>query len=164
MPAARYPAPQAGAEAKGSQPKAAMANIQANLRRMSTACVSAFNARDFSFQGHPDRKDFAAAISPKFKGHVHTSPDKPATWPEMVHMWHDYVAAEPGVHFEIIAASADVFANGTAVVYVELNVTGLRDGLTFIQFMEMKWRVLDGMWRYYSCTTMVGHRAINGLV
>ncbi|KAK4620105.1 hypothetical protein CLAFUW4_11205 [Fulvia fulva] len=133
------------------------------LERLSKACLFAWNDHDFDYEGNPDRRDFRERIAPRFECRIENYPEHAMSWYGLNQLWRDYLATEPNCRFELISMHTDVNDGGRAVLYVEMDVTGVQN-VNLIRFLEMKWKVVDGRWMYYSCTTMGGSKGNNGLL
>lgn len=133
------------------------------LERLSTACLDAFNDHDFEYAKNADRRDFLSRVSPNFQARIENYPEKAMTWSELSELWSGFARAEPDCRFRILNMSTDIHGNGTAVVWVEVDATGVQD-VHWIRLLEMKWRIRRGTWTYYSCTTISGNPGNSGLV
>ncbi|KAK4493945.1 hypothetical protein PRZ48_015131 [Zasmidium cellare] len=111
----------------------------AELETLSRACIDAFNDRDFSYTSTPSHRAFRSRISPDFQARIENYPSTPLTWPELHQLWRAFAAAEPDCHFRILNMNTDVYGNGKAVVWVEVDARGGQN-VHFVRLLEMKWR------------------------
>lgn len=156
-----------GTDTSSSEAEQAVAKQRTieELESLSRECIVAFNDHDFEYQGNDLRKEFATRISPKFQARIETYPENALSFPELIELWRGFAAAEPNCRFHVINVSTDLHANGTAVLYLEIDVTGVQEGMVhFMRLMQMKWRIIHGKWTYYSCVTMGSTVGNNGLM
>lgn len=138
-------------------------SVVEELEQLCTACIDAFNDHDLEYSRTAERREFHSRISPNFQARVEHYPEKALSWAEMRHLWHAFTEAEPNARLRIANINTDVNANGTAIVWIEVDATGQHD-VRFNRFLEMKWRVRQGVWMYYSLTTISGDPGHSGFV
>ncbi len=84
-------------------------SIAATLERLSTAVVTALNARDFDFTSET-AQELVRHLAPDFKAELDSLPNqnRPRTFEEQKIAWKKRIEQYPDVHFEIVGMDSQV--------------------------------------------------------
>ncbi|EME45945.1 hypothetical protein DOTSEDRAFT_22069 [Dothistroma septosporum NZE10] len=126
--------------------------IAARLERVSSAVVTAINARDFGFTSE-SAQELLAHIDPQWKAQIDTYAHQQQllSWPQQVEMWRKRSVDFPDVHFHITGMETN-FVNkgqGAATVYMNRKVTGVSDVVLHAAMNELRWRKTNNQWLCY---------------
>jgi len=136
--------------------------IASELKRLTIASISAFNAKDFSYTQTPDRREYLTRISPTFQARIERVNDV-LDWEGLSQIWRHLASTVPEHHLEIVNVTVDVFGFGKASVFLETS-TRLKEGAKWNRIMEYKWCMVDGVWMHSALTSISGSQGNSGMV
>ncbi|KAF2166288.1 hypothetical protein M409DRAFT_66754 [Zasmidium cellare ATCC 36951] len=113
------------------------------LERVSVGGVLAVNDRDYDYSNG----ELYKAVSSSFRAHFENFPH-PLTLAEHSAILHQTIERFPDYHVEVQSVSPEVDKrNGTAIVYMETEVTGAPPGTRMALMNEFRWRRDGGAWQ-----------------
>lgn len=136
--------------------------IAEELERLTVASIEAFNDKDFSYTGSPDREEFLTRIAPSFEARIERV-NEVLDWQGLSTIWRNLATTLPDVKFEIVNVTVDVFGFGKASVFLETS-TEVQEGVKWNRIMEYKWYMVEGVWMHSALTSISGSQGNSGMV
>lgn len=152
MKKSRSPSTESGIS---TEPERIKETIKDELERLMVASIIAFNNASWDHDGNKDEIELRSRVSPKFQCFADLDGLVSLTWDQPREVGPAMVELNPECEFEIISLSTDINANATAIVHMELAVTGVLN-VRLARFLACKWRKIQGKWWYYKCTSIGG--------
>lgn len=128
---------------------------QSIATQLESICVGgalATNDRDFEYKNN----DLWKVVTPNFRAHFENFPH-PLTLAEHSNILRQTIDTFPDYHVEIKSVCSQVEEDeGTAVVYMETEITGAPKDVKTYLVNEFLWRREDGVWRCHLHNGMKG--------
>jgi len=132
-------------------------SIATQLEHICVGGAIATNNRDFDYKNN----DLWKVVTPSFRAHFENFPH-PLTLAEHSNILRKTIQEFPDYHVEIKSVCSQVSEEeGTAVVYMETEVTGAPKEVKTILVNEFMWRREDGVWKCYHHNGMKGVSDVN---
>lgn len=130
-------------------------NTQSAAAQLEQICIdacTAVNDRDLQYENN----DLYKVVTPNFRAHFWNYPH-PLTLTEHSQMMAHTIQEYPTYHVAVRSCSSNVDeTEGSAVVYMELEITGAPPEVKTYLMNEFKWRRESGVWRCYLHNGMRG--------
>lgn len=127
-------------------------SIAARLEQIALDGARSVNERDFNYEHNETYKLAAPTFRAQFQNYPH-----PLTLEEHSNIFRQTIEEFPEYHVEVKSVSSEVSEKeGTAVVYLELELTGAPKDVKTCLINEFKWRKEGGIWMCYLHRMMKG--------